>query len=61
MLMFDVDVNQGLVLKTSTLSFREGRYLYTRCTFRFNTSPDVFIHLELHAISKIHNRATLKQ
>ncbi len=30
----------------STLSFKR-QYLYTRCTFRFNTVQDVFIRLEL--------------
>ncbi len=57
----------GFVLKTtrfndseSTLSF-ERQQLYTRCTFRFKTLQDVFIHLELcytlheRSFSKIHN------
>ncbi len=40
--------------------------LYTRCTFRFKTLQDVFIHLELcytlheRSFSKIHNRGTLR-
>ncbi len=55
MLMFHVDVNGlGFVLKMtrfsdseSTLSF-ERQSLYTRCTFRFKTLQDVFIHMKAH-------------
>ncbi len=61
----------GFVLKKrlvlmiqSRLFFWERQYIYTRCTFRFKTLQDVFIHLELcytlheRSFSKIHNRDT---
>ncbi len=70
MLMFHVDVTMKRLGtrfndSESTLSF-ERQELYTRCTFRFKTLQDVFIHLELcytlheRSSSKIHNRGTLK-
>ncbi len=56
MLMFHFGVNmRRLKIRLRTTRFNDSEstlyieriYLYTRYTFRFNTCPDVFIHLQL--------------